>query len=107
VARGSSPVGRSGRHPVPHPAYAPAGDTARARALLAELAETTHARHVPATAFAVIHLGLGENGRALDWIEEGCTRHELNAAGLKAHPAWDCLRAEPRLGEKLRQIGVV
>jgi hypothetical protein len=31
----------------------------------------------------------------------------LNAAGLKAHPAWDCLRAEPRLGEKLRQIGVV
>ena len=50
-------------------AHALAGNHARARAILAELAEMAKKAHVTANAPALIHLGLGEKERALEWIE--------------------------------------
>ncbi|HVX66599.1 MAG TPA: tetratricopeptide repeat protein [Bryobacteraceae bacterium] len=82
------------------------GNRAAARALLAQLSRTAAAGYVPATCFALIHLGLGEKDRALAWLEAGCDRHELSLSGLKMHPAYDGLRAEPRFAELVRRIGL-
>ncbi len=73
-----------------------AGDAPRARGLLAELEAMGRRIYVPATCFAVVHLGLRDYGRALEWLETGCRQKDLPLAGLKVHPLYDPLRAEPR-----------
>jgi serine/threonine-protein kinase len=59
---------------------------------------------VPSTTFALVHAGLGETDRALDYLERGCDRHELPLASLKVHPAYDALRAAPRFAAILRRL---
>ncbi len=87
-------------------AHALAGDRTAARALLAQLAHLAKSTYVPSTPFAMIHVGLGENDRALEWLETGCERHEFSICGLKVHPAYDCLRGEPRFTKLLKSIGL-
>lgn len=81
------------------------GDRKRAREFLARLAELARARYIPATSFAIVHLGLGEKKRALDWLERGCERRDLSLAALKMHPIYDPLRGDPRFEELLRKLG--
>ena len=63
-------------------------------------------RHVPATCFTLIHLGLGEKEPALDWLETGARGRETSLAGLKVHPAYDELRGESRFQALLRKLGM-
>jgi tetratricopeptide (TPR) repeat protein len=68
-----------------------------ARQILAQLTEEAKARYVPAYAFAVIHLALGEKDQALDWLEKAARDH----AGpyiylIKVDPYLDPLRGDPR-----------
>jgi tetratricopeptide (TPR) repeat protein len=86
--------------------YALANRPADARRLLEELAELARRRHVASTCFALIHLGLGEKDQALDWLETGARGRETSLAGLKVHPAYDNLRAEPRFQTLLRKLGM-
>jgi serine/threonine-protein kinase len=86
--------------------YAMANRPADARRLLEELAELARRRHVSSTCFALIHLGLGEKDQALDWLETGARGRETSLAGLKVHPAYDNLRAEPRFQTLLRKLGM-
>ncbi len=84
--------------------YGLAGGTARARAILAELAELAKRRYVPSTCFAVVHLGLGEIGLALEWLEKGCAERELPMTAIKVHPAYDALRGESRFQAILKRM---
>src|SRR3989442_12154010 len=77
--------------------YALASRPADARRLLEELSELARRRHVPSTCFALIHLGLGEKERALEWLEGARERRELPVVSLKGHPAHGNLPAEPRV----------
>jgi serine/threonine-protein kinase len=86
--------------------YALASRPAEARRLLEELSELANRRHVPSSCFALIHLGLGEKERALEWLETGCQKRELPMVALKVHPAYDGLREEPRFQSLLRKIGL-
>jgi hypothetical protein len=52
----------------------------------------------------LIHLGLGEKARALEWLEAGVLARDMGLCGLKVHPAYDELRGEPRFQAILRQI---
>src|SRR5262249_53886736 len=52
-------------------AQASHGHQKEARETLAKLTETARTRFVDPYAFAVVHLGLGEKDRALDWLEKG------------------------------------
>ena len=88
-------------------AHALSGDHETARKLLAQLTRISEIRHVPATTFGVLHLGLGEPERALERLEYGCERHELTIAGLNVHPVWDPLRGEPRFAQMVRRMGLV
>jgi serine/threonine-protein kinase len=63
-------------------------------------------QHVPSTCFAVVHLGLGETGRALDWLERGCANHELPVTAIGVHPAYERLRAEQRFRSLLTKMNI-
>ena len=51
-------------------AYAISGDRPKAEQMLRELEEKAKRQYVSSTAFADIHLGLGEKEKALDWLEK-------------------------------------
>ena len=51
-------------------AYAISGDRPKAEQILRELEEMAKRQYVSSTAFADIHLGLGEKEKALDWLEK-------------------------------------
>ena len=81
-----------------------ARDCERARGLLAQLHEQSRHSYVPSTCFVMIHMGLGERDRALEWLERSCARRELPVTSCKAHPAYDGLRDEPRFQALLRTL---
>lgn len=84
-----------------------AGRREEARALLHLLQTTSQTRYVGNATFALIHLGLGETDLALERLGRMVEAHEISAAGLNVHPAWDALRADPRFHALLRQVGLV
>ena len=86
-------------------AHALMGNVSEARTLLGELHAIAAERPVPATAFAMIHLGLGETDAALTWLERGVARHQTPMVALKVHPAYDGLRQEPRFRALIERIG--
>lgn len=85
--------------------YALSGKEQEARRLLETLSDLTERGYVSSTCFALIHAGLGENARALEWLELACDRHELSIATIYIHPAYDTLRSEPRFKALLQRIG--
>jgi serine/threonine-protein kinase len=104
--------GRSFRGDVPHilaaigQALALSNDTAGARGVLAQLQARSRNEYVPSTCFAVLHLGLRENEKALDWLEKACEEHEMSAAALRVHPIYDELRRESRFLAVLEKLGL-
>jgi serine/threonine-protein kinase len=86
-------------------AYALAGRKTDARRMLTELSELARRRHVPGTAAAIIHIGLGETGQALDLLEAACQNRDTPLVTLKVHPVYDGLRSEPRFQAILRRVG--
>jgi TolB-like protein len=76
--------------------YGLGGETDRARDMLAKLDDLARTAYVPSTAFAVVHLGLGEYERALDWLEKGLALRDPPLTSLYAHPVYDPLRGYPR-----------
>jgi serine/threonine-protein kinase len=94
-------------------AHALNGETDRARELLQQLHEMSSSASrtgagqwpVPATCFAIVHLGLGEYDRALEWLETGVARRQMPLSALKVHPIYDPLRHEPRFQALLVRIG--
>lgn len=83
-----------------------AGDVAGARSALARLEQLACTRYVAHSSRAIVYLGLGDWGRALDCLEEGCNRRESQLAALKVHPVYDPLRGDPRFDRLLRRIGL-
>jgi serine/threonine-protein kinase len=86
--------------------YALSGHPERAREVLLQLEQKEQSSWVPSTVFAIVHIGLGEYDRALDWLERGCRQHELPMSALKVHPVYDPVRAAPRFQAVLRELGM-
>jgi len=78
------------------------GREPQARQLLLRLEEMNN----PMLAYqiAVLHLGLGEDDLALDWLHKACEAHSMGIYWLKIEPIWDTLRPGPRFTELLRQL---
>jgi tetratricopeptide (TPR) repeat protein len=95
---------------VPEPAflaiaYARAGQKGEALRILEEWTDAARQRHVPPDGMARIYAGLGDNRHALDWLEKAYNEHEY-LANLKAGPAYDSLRQEPRFVSLLTKLGL-
>jgi TolB-like protein/Tfp pilus assembly protein PilF len=85
-------------------ALAVAGRSGEARAMLAELSRRRAERYVSPWALASIHVGLGETGEALDWLERAFEERDPALVWLKVHPRFDALRAEPRFEALLARL---
>jgi tetratricopeptide (TPR) repeat protein len=75
------------------------------RQILAQLTEEAKTRYVPAYAFAVIHLAVGEKDQALDWLEKAARDHAGTFINLvKVDPYLDPLRGDPRFEALVSKI---
>ncbi len=87
-------------------AYAISGDRPKAEQILRELEDMAQHQYVSSTAFADIHLGLGEKEKALDWLEKSYQDQESACWYLKVDPIYDSVRNEPRFQAILKKVGL-
>jgi hypothetical protein len=57
-----------------------------------------------AGALAAVHAGLGEKGRALDWLERAFEEHCGGLSWMHYDLVWNNLREEPRFQALLTQM---
>jgi len=85
-------------------AYAISGDRPKAEQILRELEQMAKRQYVSTTAFADIHLGLGEKEKALDWLEKSYQDQESACWYLKVDPIYDSVRNEPRFQALVQKV---
>jgi serine/threonine-protein kinase len=86
-------------------AHAKIGDTDRARGLLSQLEQLSAKGYVGAFRLALVHLGLGEEDKALAEIERACREPvDPDVINLKIEPLLDPLRGQPRFERLVAKI---
>ena len=85
-------------------AYARAGQTDRARALLVELGKRTE--NVSPAEIAVLFVALGDRERALSSLEEAFRMRDTHLQQLGVEPGLDPLRSEPRFEDLVKRVGL-
>jgi DNA-binding winged helix-turn-helix (wHTH) protein/tetratricopeptide (TPR) repeat protein len=88
-------------------AYAASGRRAEAQQVIEELQELAERRYVSPYDIAAVYAGLGEQERALAWLERAYEdRSGWLGLWLKVDPKFDGLRADPRFADLLRRVGL-
>jgi serine/threonine protein kinase/Tfp pilus assembly protein PilF len=87
-------------------AYAQAGQMSEAQKILEDLKELAKKTYVSYLSFAIIHLGLGEIDRALDWLDKAVDEHDSSILMLPVQPLYDPLRSHPRYHALLRKMNL-
>jgi TolB-like protein/Flp pilus assembly protein TadD len=87
-------------------AHGLAGRHAEAQKILVELTNRSKTKYVPSYQFAVIHVGLGQNERAIDALEEAYSERSTLLGYLKMDPRFDPLRSDPRFQNLMSRIGL-
>src|SRR5258707_5437510 len=85
-------------------AHARLGQRSYAYRVLEQLRAASKQRYVPALAFAVVYVGLGEKEQAFLWLEKAYDERTNSLAYLKMDATWDPLRADPRFADPVRRI---
>jgi DNA-binding winged helix-turn-helix (wHTH) protein/TolB-like protein/Flp pilus assembly protein TadD len=85
-------------------AAAKSGRRDQAQAALKELEDARAKGFVPAYAFALIHLALGDHTKALELLEEAFEQREALMVFLKVDSNWDELRYEPRFAQLMKRM---
>jgi len=83
-----------------------AGKTMEARRILEELTELAKHKYVSPYFFAGIHVGLGDQERAIEYLEKCYEEHSHWLIYLHLDPGMDDLRANPQFQDLLRRIGL-
>ena len=84
---------------------AKAGRRDEAEQVLGTLETMSHERYVPPYAFALVHVGLGHNERALDWLQHAYNVRDVHLIWLPMDPKWDPLRNESQFVRLLARCG--
>jgi TolB-like protein/tetratricopeptide (TPR) repeat protein len=87
-------------------AYAIAGRTTEARAVLAKLTDSTADSYVSALDLTIIHTALGDHEQAFECLERAFEEHSDHLPYLAVNPRLDALRDDPRLDNLLRRMGL-
>ena len=110
IAEGEKGVKLSGGSPLMRAALAhtfgTAGRTKEALQILDELTELGKQKYVAAYFFAGIYVGLGENDRAIEYLERSYEEHSHWLIYLHIDPSMDALRDDPRFHDLLRRVGL-
>ncbi len=83
-----------------------AGALDEARKLQKELQDTATTRYLPAQALAEVHLGFGENEKALDYLEKACDERSALLLWLHGDEIYDPVRADPRFGALVKRLAL-
>ena len=86
--------------------YARAGRSNDAHKVITELTNRSALEYVPPYALALVHAGLGENGRTLEWLERAGEERSPRLVFLGVEPAFDGLRGDPRFAAVRRKLGL-
>jgi pentatricopeptide repeat protein len=87
-------------------AYAHAGRRTEALRLLDELKRRQQKGYIPTAAFVNAYLGLGDNERAIAWLERAYKEQSMIKQYIKVHPFFDPLRGDPRFADLVRRVGL-
>jgi Flp pilus assembly protein TadD len=86
--------------------YARAGRLQDAHRVITELTDRSTREYVSPYALALVHAGLRENSRALDWLERAGEERSPRLIFLNVEPMLDDLRGEPRFKQLVRRVGL-
>ena len=85
-------------------AYAAAGHTDDALRVLGELEQQARNSPVPPDYLALIHTGLGNVDEAIEHLKQALQQRSWNLAYLRAEPAYERLRPDPRFSSLLDRM---
>ena len=110
ITEGEKGVKLSGSSPLMSAAlaqtFATAGKKKKAVQILDDLTKLTKQKYVAPYFFAGIHIGLGENDRAIEYLEKSYEEHSHWLIYLHIDPSMDALRSNPRFQDLLRRVGL-
>jgi len=110
IAEGEKGAKLSGGSPLMSAALAHTLATATRRKeaiqILDDLTKLTKQKYVAPYFFAGIHVGLGEDDRALEYLEKSYEEHSHWLIYLHIDPSMDGLRSNPRFQDLLRRVGL-
>jgi eukaryotic-like serine/threonine-protein kinase len=86
--------------------FATAGRRKKAIQILDDLTKLTKQKYVAPYFFAGIHIGLGEDDRAIEYLEKSYEEHSHWIIYLHIDPSMDGLRPNPRFQDLLRRVGL-
>ena len=86
--------------------FATAGRKKEAIQILDDLTELTKQKYVAPYFFAGIHVGLGEDDRAIEYLEKSYEEHSHWLIYLHLDPSMDGLRSNPRFQDLLHRVGL-
>jgi TolB-like protein/DNA-binding SARP family transcriptional activator len=84
--------------------YARAGESAKARSIVAKLEERQRMPYTPAFEIAKVHAALGDRATALRWLERAQEERSHSIAFLMVDPQLQSLRALPEFEEMVREV---
>ena len=87
-------------------ALARAGNTSVAEEILHDLEAKRAHDYLSPVELATVHISLGNNDRAIDWMERAYEERRGWMAYLNVHPVVDPLRNEPRFKVLVRKMGL-
>ena len=85
-------------------ACAVSGDRAKAGQVLRELEELSKQRYVSPANRAAVYLGLGENEKALDWLEKAYEDRDPIFWWINGDQLYDSVRHAPRFQALVRKV---
>jgi eukaryotic-like serine/threonine-protein kinase len=110
ITAGEKGVNLSGGSPLMRAALAhtfgKAGRAADARHVLDDLTELAKHKYVAPHFFAGIHIGLGDNDRAMEYLEKSWDERCHWLIYLHIDPSMDDLRTDPRFDDLLKRVGL-
>jgi serine/threonine protein kinase/tetratricopeptide (TPR) repeat protein len=110
ISEGEKGVSLSGGSPLMRAALAhtlgAAGRTKEALQILDDLTTLAQQKYVAPYFFAGIHLGLGDNERAIEYLEKCYEEHSHWLIYLHLDPSMDGLRDNPGFQSLLRRVGL-
>jgi tetratricopeptide (TPR) repeat protein len=110
IAEGEKGVKLSGGSPLMSAALAQtlanAGKRKNAIRILDDLTKLTKQRYIAPYFFAGIYAGLGEDERAIEYLEKSYEEHSHWLIYLHIDPSMDGLRSNPRFQDLLRRVGL-
>jgi len=84
--------------------YGLAGRRAEAEGIIGNLQQKARVGYVPAFAFAMVYLGLGDRDEFFEWLEKAFAERSFWLVYLNVEIKYDSVRSDPRFQEVIDRM---